>query len=155
MFETYVTAELTYLNAILTHPDYSARFAEQATRSAAALAGLNLSCIPRDPESERHLIHPRARTYYAQALDAFGNNAYLYSESRREFESANVRQGRIEGAIHAVEFGLNLIREVSRRARDRNGMSFLERIKASDAVEVEEKLKVTAGKLKRMMKESE
>ncbi|MGY2902851.1 hypothetical protein [Bradyrhizobium sp. URHC0002] len=155
LFETYVTAELTYLNAILSHPDYSDRFSEQATTAAAALAGMNLSCIPRDREWEKGLVHPRARTYYAQALDAFGTNAYLYSDSHREFESASVRQQRLEGAIHAVEFGLNLIREISRKARDRNGMSFLQRIEASDAVEVEEKLKATAKKLKRMMKENE
>lgn len=155
MFETYVTAELTYLGAVLEHPDYRERFSEQAATIAASLAGMDLSCIRRDPESERKLVHPRARTYYAQILDAFGNNAYQYSDTHRQSESASVRRERLTGAINAVEFGLNLIREVSRKERDRNGASFLERIKASDAVEIEEKLKATNRKLKRMVTENE
>ena len=57
LFETYVTAELSYLNAIMSHPDYADQFSEQATAVATTLAGMDLSCIPRGEDSD--LVHPR------------------------------------------------------------------------------------------------
>jgi len=94
----------------------------------------------------------RARTFYTQILNAYGTNAYRYSDAHKGSESETVRKQRLSQAIHAVEFGQNLISDVARKERDRNGSPFLKRIQASDAVEAEENLKATDRKLKKMMK---
>lgn len=151
LFETYITAELTYLVALTSHPNYAEQFSEQATGVARGLAGMDLSCIPLDLNPKKaDLVHPKAKTLYAQILDAFGSNAYLYSEAHRTLESEQTRQRRVVEAIQVVEYARDLIADVARRERDRNGQPFLDRIAASDAVEVEEKLNATEKKLKKI-----
>jgi hypothetical protein len=150
LFESYITGELTYLKALMSHPNYADQFSERATAVATRLAGMDLSCIPRVPDQSADLVHRRARTFYAQILDAFGDNAYQYSASRWTTETVSERQKRLSDALHAVEFGLNLINGVALNDRERKGSSFLRRIEPSDAVDAEEKLKLTEKKLKMM-----
>jgi hypothetical protein len=155
IFETYVTTELSYLDALMHHPNYADQFAEEATTVATRLVAMDLSCIPRALNSNTDLVHPRARTYYAQIIDAFGSNAYFYATSHKTSESPESRQRRLSEALHTVEFGLNLIGDVARKDRDRNGSPFLKRIEGSDAVEVEEKLKLTKKQLEKLKQDQQ
>jgi hypothetical protein len=148
LFETYVTAELTYLNALLDHPRYAEEYSERAMMVATTqLVGLDLSCIPRIPDQETDFAYPRAKTYYALVLDAVGRNAFEYSATHWSSEGDEVRRVRLADALQVVHFGLNLIGEIAAKERNRNGAPFLRRIEPSDAVEAEDKLKRTEKKL--------
>jgi hypothetical protein len=151
IFETYVTAELTYLKAVMSHPNYAGQFSNQATMVAARLAGMDLGCIPRLANSD-NLFHPRAKTFYAKILDAFGTNVALYTVTHRRSDSVEAHKKRLSQALPLIEFASNMIGDVARNERDRNGRPFLERIAAGDAAEVEEKLKMTGGILKEILK---
>jgi hypothetical protein len=150
IFQSYVTGELTYLNALIAHPEYTEHFLERANSVATRLVGMDLSCIPRVPDAPSELVHPIARIFYAQILDAFGENAYRYSAIRWKSESAAVRQQRLSDGLQAVDFGLNLIGTIAQKDRERTGAAFLRRIAPSDAVDTEEKLKTTEKKLRKM-----
>jgi hypothetical protein len=142
LFETYVTTELTYLNALMDHPHYDP---QRAMIVAAELINTDLSCIPL---LEKDFTYPRARTYYAQILDAYARNAFSYSAARRDLEDDDVRRTRFMEAAQAAQFGLNLIKEIAQKERVRTGARFLKRIEPSDAVETEERLRLTAARLK-------
>jgi hypothetical protein len=152
LFETYVTTELTYLNALMDHPRYAEALSGRAMMVAAELINTDLSCIPL---LEKDLTYPRARTYYAQILDAYGRNAFRYSAAHWDSEDNGARTPRLADAARAVQFGLDLIREIAQKERVRTGAPFLRRIEPSDAVETEEKLKLTAVKLRQMKDYSE
>jgi hypothetical protein len=144
LFETYVTLELTRVQATLLHFDYEEKFAEETTKEATKLASMDLSCISD---------HVEAEVYAAQILEAFGRNAMMYTETLGQSDSDDANAARLAEAVSAARHGQALLKDAKgitdASEEKKPDPDFLTRIETSEIEATQEKLNATISSLKK------
>ncbi len=127
----------------MLHPDYDKRFADQTTDSLHELAQLDLSCATQ---------YSNPKVLYAQILEAYSRNAILYTDARRDTESDDAKQGRLDEAMTVAQKGLEIVRSAE-ADQNNSGKPFAERIAPDAAIATEEALTTDSKRLKELMEE--
>jgi hypothetical protein len=132
LFNSYVSVEVTYVQATLRHPDYEKRFAETTTSELNRLVNLDLSCIPDRSDLD---------LYYAQILESFARNTVKYSQARAKIDSEETKKKRLDQGEQAARFALETLQDAADSAQqNRLGLPLLKRIEPSSSVETRELL---------------
>jgi len=132
LYTGYITADATYIDRSLKNPDYSHKFAETCNREAERLVNFDMSC---------GAASPKQKTIYAQSLLTFARNAVRYASFRSETDSETEIKKRLDKAEEAVKFGLEIIDTPADEERQRADKGYIERVRPSFTVEVQELLK--------------
>jgi hypothetical protein len=131
LYSSYITMEYTYIHRALEHPDYE-KFAETVNDNARRLVNFDLSCGTDQPEPA---------VVYGQSLLGFAENAVAYARLRAKSDDKIAQQKRLDEAERAVRFGLQIVDDLAREARERAAQPYLKRIAPSFSVSVQEQLK--------------
>jgi hypothetical protein len=141
LFETYVSLQLTRVQAALLHFNYR-QFSDETTGELTRLASIDLSCIPEMASAE---------IYAAQIMESFARNAMMYANAHSGPEHEEANKKRLSGAIEVAEFGTKLLDDAAKnQTPEAPDGSFLKRIEASELDATKEKLAATLGAVKKL-----
>ncbi|WP_398472213.1 hypothetical protein, partial [Tardiphaga sp.] len=151
LFESYVTMELTYAQAMLVHVEYEDRFSEETTELLEQFSVMDFACVPDTVKFDP----TPAKVYQAQVLEAFARNALMYNDARKsDGDEAKIK--RLDRAIEAIRSAQRALQDAlkkSGRATPREASTFLEKVTTSEVTATQDKLRSTLGRVKRAHQE--
>jgi hypothetical protein len=144
IFSSYISMELTHIQNRLRHPDYKLKYVESTNTDIIRLVNLDLSCLSKYP--------PPAQVY-AQFLDSYALNMVQYVTAKKDTETTEDREKRLDAARRAVAYGLEITYDQAQIDLNRTGVAFLERVAPSDWVSARESLQQTGAAIRAAMDE--
>lgn len=144
IFSSYISMELTHIQNRLRHPDYKLKYVESTNTDIIRLVNLDLSCLSKYP--------PPAQVY-AQILDSYALNMVQYVTAKKDTETTEDREKRLDAARRAVAYGLEITYDQAQIDLNRTGVAFLERVAPSDWVSARESLQQTGAAIRAAMDE--